>query len=463
MALEVVILAAGKGKRMHSPLPKVLHKVAAKPMLLHVIESAYALNPKAIHVVVGHMSELVEKMIESLSDELKSIITVSKQEEQLGTGHAVMCAMPKVSDDSQVLVLYGDTPLTPVELLQELVDAGKNSHLCVLSAVTNSPSGYGRIVRNEKGLLKCIVEEKDATEEQKKIQEINTGMLTGRACVFKEYLPKLKNNNNQGEYYLTDLSGMLSEEGKDVPLMVAPDFEILSGVNSKVQLAFVERLYQRRAAKRLLESGVTLADPERFDLRGTLKTGNEVFIDINCIFEGNVTLGDNVVIGAGCIIKDSSIDEGTVLSPYTVIENSVIKKRATIGPFSRLRPGNVLEDEVHVGNFVEVKNSHLGLGTKSGHLSYLGDAIIGKDVNIGAGTITCNYDGANKFKTIIGDDVFVGSDSQLVSPVEVPKGVTIAAGSTVTRHTKMEENSLVLTRAETVIKNTYIRPKKIKK
>ena len=269
MALEVVILAAGKGKRMHSPLPKVLHKVAAKPMLLHVIESAYALNPKAIHVVVGHMSELVEKMIESLSDELKSIITVSKQEEQLGTGHAVMCAMPKVSDDSQVLVLYGDTPLTPVELLQELVDAGKNSHLCVLSAVTNSPSGYGRIIRNEKGLLQCIVEEKDATEEQKKIQEINTGMLTGRACVFKEYLPKLKNNNNQGEYYLTDLSGMLSEEGKDVPLMVAPDFEILSGVNSKVQLAFVERLYQRRAAKRLLESGVTLADPERFDLRGT--------------------------------------------------------------------------------------------------------------------------------------------------------------------------------------------------
>lgn len=463
MALEVIILAAGKGKRMHSALPKVLHKVAAKPMLLHVIESAYALKPKAIHVVVGHMSELVVNMIDSLSDELKNIITVSKQEEQLGTGHAVMCALPNVDDDSQVLVLYGDTPLTPVELLEELLSKQQGSRLCVLSAITDNPQGYGRIVRNDRNLLKCIVEEKDANDEQKAIKEINTGMLAGQAKVFKEFLPKLKNNNNQGEYYLTDLSGMLSEQGKDVPLLVAPDFEILSGVNSKVQLAFVERLYQRRAAAKLLENGVTLADPERFDLRGTLKTGNDVFIDINCIFEGSVTLADNVVVGAGCIIKDSSIDEGTVLSPYTVIENSVIKKRATIGPFSRLRPGNVLEDEVHVGNFVEVKNSHLGLGTKSGHLSYLGDAIIGKDVNIGAGTITCNYDGANKFKTVIGDDVFVGSDSQLVSPVEVPKGVTIAAGSTITRHTQMSENSLVLTRAASVVKENYERPRKIKK
>ena len=463
MSLEIVILAAGKGKRMHSALPKVLHKVADRPMLEHVIRTSAALNPKAIHVVIGHMAEKVEQMINELPDELRKLVTISVQAEQLGTGHAVNCAMPKVADDSDVLVLYGDTPLTPAELLKDLIASLDGNELSVLSAIAPNPFGYGRIIRGSDNKLKAIVEEKDASEEQKKITEVNTGMIVCKASVLKEYLPKLKNNNAQGEYYLTDLSGQLSAEGKAVNILIAPDFDILSGVNSKPQLAFVERLYQKTQAEKLMVEGVTLADPERIDVRGELTCGDDVFIDINCIFEGNVTLGDNVVIGAGCIIKDSSIDEGTVLSPYTVIENSVIKKRATIGPFSRLRPGNVLEDEVHVGNFVEVKNSHLGLGTKSGHLSYLGDAIIGKDVNIGAGTITCNYDGANKFKTIIGDDVFVGSDSQLVSPVEVPKGVTIAAGSTVTRHTKMEENSLVLTRAETVIKNTYIRPKKIKK
>ena len=267
MALEVIILAAGKGKRMHSDLPKVLHKVANKPMLEHVIDSAKALNPSAIHVVVGHMAQKVEQMVQSLDEATKALITISLQQEQLGTGHAVNCALDKVKDDSEVLVLYGDTPLTPVELLDDLVKSLQDKELCVLTANAQNPFGYGRIVRNAKGNLDCIVEEKDATDEQRKITEVNTGMLVARASVLKEYLPKLKNNNSQGEYYLTDLSGMLAKEGKDVLIKVAPDFEILSGVNSKPQLAFVERLYQRRAAQKLMENGVTLADPNRFDLR----------------------------------------------------------------------------------------------------------------------------------------------------------------------------------------------------
>lgn len=462
MSLEVVILAAGKGKRMHSMLPKVLHKVANKPMLQHVIESAYALKPKAIHVVVGHMSQKVEQMIETLPDNIKSLVKVAHQTEQLGTGHAVACAMGEVFSDSNVLVLYGDTPLTPVPLLNDLVAALKDKALCVLSAIAPNPFGYGRIIRNQKNTLQCIVEEKDASDEQRKINEVNTGMLVCKASVLKEYLPKIKNNNNQGEYYLTDLSGLLASEGKEVSLMVAPDFDILSGVNSKPQLAFVERLYQENQAKSLMDAGVTLADPKRFDLRGTLKCGEDVFIDINCIFEGDVVLGNDVVIGAGCVIKNMTIGDGSVISPYSVLEDSEIKRKATIGPFARLRPGNVLEDEVHVGNFVECKKSHLGLGTKAGHLSYLGDAQIGKDVNIGAGTITCNYDGANKFKTIIGDDVFIGSDSQLVAPCEVKSGVTVAAGTTVTRRTITNEGALILTRSQTVIKENYPRPHKNK-
>src|SRR5574344_2119846 len=418
MSLEVVILAAGKGKRMHSMLPKVLHKVANKPMLQHVIESAYALNPKAIHVVVGHMSEKVEQMIVTLPENIKSLVKVAHQTEQLGTGHAVACAMGEVSSESNVLVLYGDTPLTPVSLLNDLVNALADKALCVLSAIAPNPFGYGRIIRNEKNSLQCIVEEKDATDEQREVTEVS--------------------------------------------LMVAPDFDILSGVNSKPQLAFGERLYQENQAKALMDAGVTLADPKRFDLRGTLKCGEDVFIDINCIFEGNVVLGNDVVIGAGCVIKNMTIGDGSIISPYSVLEDSEVKRKATIGPFARLRPGNVLEDEVHVGNFVECKKSHLGLGTKAGHLSYLGDAQIGKDVNIGAGTITCNYDGANKFKTIIGDDVFIGSDSQLVAPCEVKSGVTVAAGTTVTRRTITNEGALILTRAETIVKENYPRPHKKK-
>lgn len=462
MSLEVIILAAGKGKRMHSKLPKVLHKVANKPMLEHVIDTAAALKPESIHVVVGHMAELVEQMVNGLSDDLKKLVKIDLQKEQLGTGHAVACAMDEIRDDSDVLVLYGDTPLTPVSLLQELIASLRGKEMSVLTAFADNPFGYGRIIRNDQGNLQKIVEEKDATEEERKIREVNTGMIVCSGKTLKEYLPKIKNNNKQGEYYLTDLSGMLASEGKTVGILVAPDFEILSGVNSKPQLAFVERLYQKNAAQKLLEEGVTLADPSRFDLRGSLKCGDDVFIDINCIFEGNVELGNNVVIGAGCVIKNCTIGDGSIISPYTVMEDSQIKQKATIGPFARLRPGNILEDEVHVGNFVECKKSHLGLGTKAGHLSYLGDATIGKDVNIGAGTITCNYDGANKFRTEIGDDVFIGSDSQLVAPVTIKNGVTIAAGTTVTRHTQMDEKDLVLTRSETKIVKKYPRPHKKK-
>lgn len=462
MSLEVIILAAGKGKRMHSKLPKVLHKIANKPMLEHVISTAASLKPESIHVVVGHMAELVEQMVNELSDDLKKLIKIDLQKEQLGTGHAVSCAMSDVKDDSDVLVLYGDTPLTPASLLQDLIDSLQGKEMSVLTAFSDNPFGYGRIIRNTGGNLQKIVEEKDATDEERQIKEVNTGMIVCKGKILKEYLPKIKNNNKQGEYYLTDLSGMLASEGKDVGILVAPDFEILSGVNSKTQLSFVERLYQRNAAQKLLDEGVTLADPSRFDLRGSIKCGEDVFIDINCIFEGNVELGNNVVIGAGCVIKNCSIGDGSIISPYTVMEDSQIKKKATIGPFARLRPGNILEDEVHVGNFVECKKSHLGLGTKAGHLSYLGDATIGKDVNIGAGTITCNYDGANKFRTEIGDDVFIGSDSQLVAPVTIKNGVTIAAGTTVTRHTQMDEKDLVLTRSETKIVKKYARPHKNK-
>ena len=462
MSLEVIILAAGKGKRMHSKLPKVLHKVADKPMLEHVISTAASLKPESIHVVVGHMAELVEQMVNELSDDLKKLIKIDLQKEQLGTGHAVSCAMSDIKDGSDVLVLYGDTPLTPVSLLQDLIDSLQGKEMSVLTAFSDNPFGYGRIIRNSSGNLQKIVEEKDATDEERQIKEVNTGMIVCKGKILKEYLPKIKNNNKQGEYYLTDLSGMLASEGKDVGILVAPDFEILSGVNSKTQLSFVERLYQRNAAQKLLDEGVTLADPSRFDIRGSIKCGEDVFIDINCIFEGNVELGNNVVIGAGCVIKNCSIGDGSIISPYTVMEDSQIKKKATIGPFARLRPGNILEDEVHVGNFVECKKSHLGLGTKAGHLSYLGDATIGKDVNIGAGTITCNYDGANKFRTEIGDDVFIGSESQLVAPVTIKNGVTIAAGTTVTRHTQMDEKDLVLTRSETKIVKKYARPHKNK-
>ena len=369
--------------------------------------------------------------------------------------------MPYVQKDSMVIVLYGDTPLTPTNDLKALLNACPKNGMSLLTAIADNPFGYGRIIRNSDGQIEKIVEEKDANAQEKLINEVNTGMMVAPAAVFNEYLPKLNNENAQGEYYLTDLVALLRRDSKEVNPVKAPDFSVLCGVNNKIQLSFIERLYQERAAKSLLEEGVTLADPKRFDLRGTLIHGKDVFIDINVIIEGSVTLGNNVSIGAGCVLKDVSIGDNSIISPYTVMEKSELKRHTTIGPFARLRPGNVLEDEVHVGNFVEVKNSHIGFGTKAGHLSYLGDSDIGTDVNIGAGTITCNYDGANKHRTTIEDDVFVGSDTQLVAPVTVRKGATIGAGTTVTK--EVPEKALVITRVRPIYFKNYQRPVKNKK
>lgn len=461
MSLEIVILSAGKGKRMHSDLPKVLHKVAGKSMLRHVIDTSLTLDPLKIHVVVGHGGEIVRQSLTSLPQEIFSKINIVEQKEQLGTGHAVNTAMPYVQKDSMVIVLYGDTPLTPTNDLKALLNTCPKNGMSLLTAIADNPFGYGRIIRNSDGQIEKIVEEKDANAQEKLINEVNTGMMAAPAAVFNEYLPKLNNENAQGEYYLTDLVALLRRDSKEVNPVKAPDFSVLCGVNNKIQLSFIERLYQERAAKSLLEEGVTLADPKRFDLRGTLIHGKDVFIDINVIIEGSVTLGNNVSIGAGCVLKDVSIGDNSIISPYTVMEKSELKRHTTIGPFARLRPGNVLEDEVHVGNFVEVKNSHIGFGTKAGHLSYLGDSDIGTDVNIGAGTITCNYDGANKHRTTIEDDVFVGSDTQLVAPVTVRKGATIGAGTTVTK--EVPEKALVITRVRPIYFKNYQRPVKNKK
>lgn len=462
MALEVIVLAAGMGKRMHSSLPKVLHAVAAKPMLFHVLETAASLEPQAIHVVLGHGSEQVEaSLAQGLSPELYAKIKVCYQKEQLGTAHAVAQALPELAPQSKVIVLYGDTPLTPkVELERLLCALDEGASMSLLTAELDNPAGYGRIVRKADGSLAGIVEDKDASPEQKAICEVNTGMMALSAAALAHYLPQIGNNNAQGEYYLTDLVALLVNDGCKVTGVSAKkdNIDLLSGVNNKVQLAMVERLYQEKAAQQLLTDGLTLADPKRFDLRGKLSFGQDCFIDINVIIEGEVKLGHNVVIGAGCVLKDVTIGDNSIISPYTIMERSELKVHTTVGPFARLRPGNVLEDEVHIGNFVEVKNSHIEYGTKAGHLTYLGDSDIGRNTNIGAGTITCNYDGANKHRTTIGNDVFVGSDTQLVAPVTVEDGATIGAGTTVTRTVKAK--SLVVTRAPVRSLADYARPTK---
>lgn len=462
MSLEVIVLAAGLGKRMHSDLPKVLHQVARQPMLFHVLRTANSLNPSKIHVVLGHQSQLVAEAIEqSLEPELRSKLTLCIQSQQLGTAHAVQQALPNVDPHSQVIVLYGDTPLTPKADLENLLEALKANSMSLLTAVVDNPFGYGRIIRNDLGRIACIVEEKDATPEQKAIKEINTGMIATTGELLQEYIPQIQNQNAQQEYYLTDLAGLLVQSGRAVGLVNATAPELLAGVNNKMQLAQVERIYQEQRANRLMMDGLTLADPKRFDLRGELTFGKDCFIDTNVIIEGKVVLGDHVSIGTGCVLKDVTIGDRSEISPYTVMEKSELKRHTTIGPFARLRPGNVLEDEVHIGNFVEVKNSHIEEGTKSGHLTYIGDSDIGAGTNIGAGTITCNYDGANKHRTTIGKNVFIGSDTQLVAPVTVEDGATVGAGATVTR--TVPANALFVTRAQPRILPGYQRPTKKKK
>lgn len=462
MALEVIVLAAGLGKRMHSDLPKVLHQVAKEPMLFHVLKTANALNPSKIHVVLGHQSQKVADALESLEPELRQKLVLAIQSEQKGTAHAVMQALPNLSANNQVIVLYGDTPLTPKVDLENLLAALEINSMTLLTATVDNPFGYGRIIRNEAGRIECIVEEKDATPEQKAIHEINTGMIATTTEVLQEFLVQIGNNNAQGEYYLTDLAGLLVKSGRAVGLVGATAPEMLAGVNNKMQLSVVERLYQESKANALMMAGLTLADPKRFDLRGELTFGKDCFIDTNVIIEGKVVLGDNVTIGTGCVLKDVTIGDRSEISPYTIMEKSELKVHTTIGPFARLRPGNVLEDEVHIGNFVEVKNSHIMNGTKSGHLTYIGDSDIGENTNIGAGTITCNYDGANKHRTTIGANVFIGSDTQLVAPVTVQDGATIGAGTTVTR--TVPANALFVTRAQPRTLADYQRPtKKAKK
>jgi bifunctional UDP-N-acetylglucosamine pyrophosphorylase/glucosamine-1-phosphate N-acetyltransferase len=452
--MNIVILAAGMGKRMHSALPKVLHPLAGKPLLSHVIDTARSLEPTRLVVVIGHGAEKVQAAVAAPD------VQFAVQEQQLGTGHAVQQALPFVDPSVPTLVLYGDVPLTRASTLKRLVDAAENGRYGVLTVTLDDPTGYGRIVRDAKGAVRKIVEQKDASAEERAIAEINTGIVITPTRQLASWLAALKNDNAQGEFYLTDVVERALEAGVDV-VTSQPDEEWETlGVNSKQQLAELERIHQRNVADDLLVAGVTLADPARIDVRGTLQCGRDVSIDVNCVFEGRVTLADNVTIGPNCVIRDAAIGAGTRVDAFTHIEGGTTGAHVVLGPYARLRPGAILGDDVHVGNFVEVKNAVFGQGSKANHLSYVGDSDVGARVNIGAGTITCNYDGANKHRTVIEDDVFVGSDSQLVAPVRVGRGVTIAAGTTVWKD--VGEGELVLNEKTQVSKSGYVRPVKKK-
>ncbi|OOF58482.1 bifunctional UDP-N-acetylglucosamine diphosphorylase/glucosamine-1-phosphate N-acetyltransferase GlmU [Rodentibacter genomosp. 2] len=435
--LSAVILAAGKGTRMYSDLPKVLHCVAGKPMVKHVIDTANSLGAENVHLIYGHGGEL---MRERLANENVNWVL---QTEQLGTAHAVQQAAPFFKDDENILVLYGDAPLITKETLEKLIAAKPENGIALLTVKLDTPTGYGRIIR-ENGNVVAIVEQKDANAEQLNIQEVNTGVMVSDGASFKKWLARVGNNNAQGEYYLTDLIALANQDGCQVAAVQATDKMEVEGANNRLQLAALERYYQHKQAERLLLEGVMLFDPTRFDLRGSLEHGKDVEIDTNVIIEGKVRLGNRVKIGAGCVLKNVVIGDDVEVKPYSVLEDATIGEKAAIGPFSRLRPGAELAAETHVGNFVEIKKSLVGKGSKVNHLTYVGDSEIGSNCNIGAGVITCNYDGANKFKTIIGDNVFVGSDTQLVAPVTVEDGATIGAGSTITRNVSKDE--LVITR-----------------
>lgn len=439
MKFSAVILAAGKGTRMYSNKPKVLHTLAGKPMVKHVIDTCNGLGAQNIHLVYGHGGD---QMQAELSSESVSWVL---QADQLGTGHAVDQAAPQFEDDEKILVLYGDVPLISEETIESLLDAQPTGGIALLTVVLDNPMGYGRIVRKN-GPVVAIVEQKDATEEQKLIKEINTGVMVATGGDLKRWLSGLNNNNAQGEYYLTDVIAAAHDEGRAVEAVHPVNPIEVEGVNDRAQLARLERAFQSMQAQKLLEQGVMLRDPTRFDLRGELQCGMDCEIDANVIIEGKVSLGDNVVIGTGCVLKDCEIDDNTVVRPYSVIEGATVGEECTVGPFTRLRPGAEMRNDSHVGNFVEVKNARLGEGSKANHLTYLGDAEIGQRTNVGAGVITCNYDGANKFKTTIGNDVFVGSDSQLVAPVIIADGATIGAGTTLTKD--VAEGELVITRAK---------------
>jgi bifunctional UDP-N-acetylglucosamine pyrophosphorylase/glucosamine-1-phosphate N-acetyltransferase len=448
--LNIVILAAGKGTRMFSSLPKVLHEVAGRPLLAHVIDCAEELQPDRIAVVYGHGGEQVRETIN------RTEILWARQDQQLGTGHAVQQAMPLIGNEGVALVLLGDVPLLKPETCRNLLQkAGK--HLALLTVEKEDPTGYGRIIRGFDGHVDEIVEEKDASVEQRTIREVNSGIMAMPAANLAVWLGRLKNDNRQGEYYLTDVIAMAVADGVGVVTERAREWEVI-GINSKSDLAAVERIYQKNEATRLLQSGVTLRDPDRLDVRGSLQTGSDVCIDIGCIFEGKVEIGDGVRIGAYCVIKDAVLGAGSTVAPFSHIDGASVGRNSRIGPYARLRPGTELVEEAHIGNFVEIKNSRVDMGSKINHLSYVGDSTVGKHVNIGAGTITCNYDGVNKHRTVIGDNAFIGSDTQLVAPVTVGDGATIGAGSTITRDTPAE--TLTLSRSKQISVEGWKRPEK---
>lgn len=454
MSTTVIILAAGKGTRMRSNLPKVLQPLAGRPLLGHVIDTAKKLQADHIITIYGHGGALVQNAF--AHEQVQWV----EQAEQLGTGHAVKVTLPVLPREGVSLILSGDVPCITEQTLQKLLDVSRETQIGLVTLTLADATGYGRIVR-ENGKIQAIVEHKDASEAQRQIQEINTGIYCVSNAKLHEWLPKLSNNNAQGEYYLTDIVAMAIADGLEVASVEpALAFEV-EGVNDRVQLAALEREFQNFQAKQLMQQGVHLIDPTRFDLRGNLTAGKDVRIDINVIIEGDCELGDGVEIGAGCILKNTKIAAGTKVQPYSVFDQAVVGEDAQIGPFSRLRPGAILANEVHIGNFVEVKNSQIGLGSKANHFTYLGDAEVGAGSNIGAGTITCNYDGANKFKTIIGDQVFIGSNSSLVAPVTIANGATVGAGSTITRD--VAEQCLAVERSKQFTKENYQRPQKLKK
>ncbi|WP_194756564.1 bifunctional UDP-N-acetylglucosamine diphosphorylase/glucosamine-1-phosphate N-acetyltransferase GlmU [Aliidiomarina indica] len=451
-SLNVVILAAGKGTRMRSNLPKVLHPVAQKPMVAHVIDTALALGAEKLQLVYGHGADHLRS---ALSDYAVNWV---EQAEQLGTGHAMQQTIPHIGDDETVLILYGDVPLTRPETLQGLLAAKGNEAMALLTVTLPDPTGYGRIVRTENGEITGIVEHKDASPEQHQIDEVNTGMMAVNGADLKRWLQQLDNQNAQGEYYLTDIVAMAASEGVRIASAQPRDIPEVEGANNRVQLAGLERAYQQRQAEALMLAGATLLDPARIDVRGMVRVGNDVVIDVNVVLEGNVYLGDGVVIEPNCVIRDSHIANGARIKANSVLEGAKVGEQAQVGPFARLRPGAELAKDSAVGNFVEMKKSYLGEGAKAGHLSYLGDATIGAGANIGAGTITCNYDGVNKHKTEIGANAFIGSNSSLVAPVHIGAGAITGAGSVIT--TDVPDAALAVGRAKQRNIEGYKRPAK---
>lgn len=453
MSLDVIILAAGQGSRMRSKRPKVLHGIGGKPMIAHVIDAAQTLPDTQVHVVVGHGADQVQT---ALSDRT---VNFAHQAEQNGTGHAVAQALPAVGD-GPVLILYGDVPLIATDTLAALVDGVSEQTLSLLTVNMSDPKGYGRITRDDAGRVTGIVEEKDASDAQRKITECNTGILATTGAQLKRWLPALSSDNAQGEYYLTDIIAMAATEGVQIATHQPQQPQEVQGVNDRVQLAMLERHYQQQQVDAVMRAGATVMDPSRVDIRGTLEVGQDVLLDVGCVFEGRVVLGDNVTVGPGCVIRDAEIGAGSTIAAYSVIEGATTADNAMVGPFARLRPGATLASGARVGNFVEIKNAEINAGAKVNHLSYIGDAQVGARANIGAGTITCNYDGANKHRTVIGENAFVGSNTALVAPVAVGACATIAAGSTIT--CDVPDNTLTIARARQVDIEGWERPCKKK-